>query len=242
MASSTAAPETHCTWASDNDFYQHNYERLLQRWPPSRPSHSSPTAKTEKSRGVHHAIHSTAVLLLESGNSGSRSHGLSAAQRSVRTPTQQRPRADFALLPVLSALQQLNVSSRVVSHDLKVNFSQYSRCSWSKNFPNWVRRLRKQSLTRWLRLLHSGKYFFGMRLQQLQDSSRKKKSTKPVPLRATRAVTAAKVVLLLHVYRAFGIFYEAMQILWRLEPQKKKPTPAKNCMCGPTRYIVYVKQ
>ena len=123
----------------------------------------SPTAKTEKSRGVHHAIHSTAVLLLESGNSGSRSHGLSAAQRSVRTPTQQRPRADFALLPVLSALQQLNVSSRVVSHDLKVNFSQYSRCSWSKNFPNWVRRLRKQSLTRWLRLLHSGKYFFGKR-------------------------------------------------------------------------------
>ena len=80
---------------------------------------------------------STVVLLLESGNSGSRSHGLSAAQRSVRTPTQQRPRADFALLPVLSALkQQLNVSSRVVSHDLKVNFSQYSRCSWSKNFPN----------------------------------------------------------------------------------------------------------
>ena len=238
MASSTA-PETHCTWASDNDFYQHNYERLLPRWPPSRPSH-----RPQRQKKVEGSItQSTVVLLLESGNSGSRSHGLSAAQRSVRTPTQQRPRADFALLPVLSALQQqLNVSSRVVSHDLKVNFSQYSRCSWSKNFPNWVRRLRKQSLTRWLRLLHSGKYFFGMRLQQLQDSSRKKKSTKPVPLRATRAVTAAKVVLLLHVYRAFGIFYEAMQILWRLEPQKKKPTPAKNCMCGPTRYIVYVKQ
>ena len=34
-----------------------------------------------------------------------------------------------------------------------------------KTFPNWVRRLPKQSLTpRWLlRLLHSGKYFFGKR-------------------------------------------------------------------------------
>ena len=46
------------------------------------------------------------------------------------------------------------------------------------------------------------------------DHIRAKKKTTPVLRFATRAAAAvAKVVLLLHVYRAFGIFYEAMQIL-----------------------------